>query len=62
MELESGLCESRKEDKTDGLSTPRDEAIADSSPQAESIEKVDSSAKSLAVGFTKETAASPCFG
>ena len=30
------FCKSRKEDKTRGLSTPRDEAIHDSSPQDES--------------------------
>ena len=36
VELESWLCKSRKEDKTRGLSTPRDEAIRDSSPQDES--------------------------
>ena len=36
VELESWLCKSRKEDKTRGLSTLRDEAIHDSSPQDES--------------------------
>ncbi|MDL0082094.1 glycosyltransferase [Helicobacter sp. XJK30-2] len=37
LELESWLCEPRKEDKTSGLSTQRGEAIRDSSPKAESL-------------------------
>ena len=37
LELESWLCEPRKEDKTSGLSTERGEAIRDSSPKAESL-------------------------
>ncbi|STO97312.1 glycosyltransferase [Helicobacter canis] len=37
LELESWLCEPRKEDKTSGLSTKRGEAIRDSSPKAESL-------------------------
>ncbi len=37
VELESWLCEPRKEDKTSGLSTKRGEAIRDSSPKAESL-------------------------